>query len=411
MIFIRCPGPSPGGVWQQGHLPGVLDRRGHLTLVLGAVPAHPAGTDLAPVGDELPEHRDVLVVDVGDLLLAEHAELLPLLLLPALFLFLLALSSNLRHGYTGASSCGPPTPTETFSAQSPWPAARPCFSSLAVAHFKLGPISSASISILDRFSPSGVSQLFVRSLPTTTTRAPWVNVSATFSASWRHAVTSKKEVSASFHWPDASSLNRRLTATPNFTNAAPFGVYLSSGSRVRLPTMTIWFSVAIFTTTLYSIHLPADGQPEGGKVPRPSVGPHVRHRRGFLGVWRLDLRLLLCRHGRRGGVLPRRGDVLHGGGSGPALRRGTRRLRSDPRGGLRLRRANHDLEPDDLVREGQHPLELFQGSGIGVQVEHQVHTLGGLVDRVGEPPLPPSVHVDDPASAGAELLRDAVGDT
>jgi hypothetical protein len=109
---------------------------------------------------------------------------------------------------------------------------------LAVAHFRLGPTSSASISTTDRFSPSGVSHEFVRSLPTTTTRMPEVSDSATFSARERHAVTLKNEVSASRHWPVASSLIRRLTATPSFTSAAPFGVYLSSGSRVRLPTIT-----------------------------------------------------------------------------------------------------------------------------------------------------------------------------
>jgi hypothetical protein len=48
----------------------------------------------------------------------------------------------------------------------------------------------------------------------------------------------KNEVSASFHCPVASSLTRRLTAMPSFTSAAPFGVYLSSGSRVRFPTTT-----------------------------------------------------------------------------------------------------------------------------------------------------------------------------
>src|SRR5205085_9392485 len=89
---------------------------------------------------------------------------------------------------------------------------------------------SASISTFDRLSPSGVSHVFVRSRPTTTTRMPWVSVSATFSARPRQAVTSKNDVSASFHWPVASSLTRRLTATPNLTNAAPFGVYRSSRS-------------------------------------------------------------------------------------------------------------------------------------------------------------------------------------
>src|ERR1700722_14429768 len=74
--------PSPSstcraGVRQQGHLAGVLDRLGDVTLVLGAVPGDPAGPDLAPVGNELPQQPGVLVVHVGDLLLAEQADFLP----------------------------------------------------------------------------------------------------------------------------------------------------------------------------------------------------------------------------------------------------------------------------------------------------------------------------------------------
>src|SRR6185312_3709440 len=41
-----------------------------------AVAADAAGTDLAAVGDELPQQRRVLVVDVGRLVLAELADLL-----------------------------------------------------------------------------------------------------------------------------------------------------------------------------------------------------------------------------------------------------------------------------------------------------------------------------------------------
>ena len=74
-----------------------------------------------------------------------------------------------------------------------------------------------------RLSPSAVSHELVRSRPTTITRVPWVSDSAMFSASDRHAVTSKNDVSASFHWPD-SSRTRRLTATPSLTTAAPLGV-------------------------------------------------------------------------------------------------------------------------------------------------------------------------------------------
>src|SRR6185436_15245353 len=78
MSFMIVPPASArgAGVRQQRHLAGVLDRRGDVPLVLGAVAGHPTGTDLAAVGDELPQQTGVLVVDVGDLLLAENANLL-----------------------------------------------------------------------------------------------------------------------------------------------------------------------------------------------------------------------------------------------------------------------------------------------------------------------------------------------
>src|ERR671924_459837 len=79
----------------------------------------------------------------------------------------------------GDSSESPPAPTLTFSDQSP-PADRACFSTLAVAHRRLGPTSSASISTVDLVSPSVVSHERDRRRPTTTTRLPRVRDSATF---------------------------------------------------------------------------------------------------------------------------------------------------------------------------------------------------------------------------------------
>src|SRR5580698_5556226 len=67
---------SRARVGQQRHLARVLDRRGDVALVLRAVAGYPPGTDLAAVGDELPQQPGVLVVDPGDLLLAEQADLL-----------------------------------------------------------------------------------------------------------------------------------------------------------------------------------------------------------------------------------------------------------------------------------------------------------------------------------------------
>src|SRR5208282_179605 len=63
-------------VRKQRHLAGVLDRRRDVPLVARAVACHPPGADLAAVRDVLAEQAGVLVVDVDDPLLAEHANLL-----------------------------------------------------------------------------------------------------------------------------------------------------------------------------------------------------------------------------------------------------------------------------------------------------------------------------------------------
>src|SRR6476469_7679354 len=94
MSFIVLMSARRRGVGQQRHLAAVLHGHGDVTLVLAAVAADAAGTDLAAVGDELPQQRRVLVVDVGRLVLAELANLL------------LGLAQNrLRH--CGAPSSSP----------------------------------------------------------------------------------------------------------------------------------------------------------------------------------------------------------------------------------------------------------------------------------------------------------------
>ena len=93
----------------------------------------------------------------------------------------------------------------------------------AVAHRRLGPISSASISTALRFSPSWLSQARYCSRPDTTTRVPRVSVSATFSARLRQQFTEKYDASPSFHPPAPSGI-RRFTAIRNLHTAAPFGV-------------------------------------------------------------------------------------------------------------------------------------------------------------------------------------------
>src|SRR5690606_11159606 len=54
---------SSADVGQEGHLTGVLDRRGHLALALGAETGDTTATDLAAVGQVLAEGRGVLPID------------------------------------------------------------------------------------------------------------------------------------------------------------------------------------------------------------------------------------------------------------------------------------------------------------------------------------------------------------
>src|SRR5919107_3311046 len=65
----------PGHVRQQRHLAGALYGDSRLPLMLRTQARHAGGTDLASIRDETPEHVVVLVVDVGYVLLAEHARL------------------------------------------------------------------------------------------------------------------------------------------------------------------------------------------------------------------------------------------------------------------------------------------------------------------------------------------------
>ena len=97
------------------------------------------------------------------------------------------------------------------------------FVTLAVAHFRLGPRSSASISMTVRFSPSWFSQERCLRRPVTTTRVPRVSVSAAFSASARQQLTVKNDVSPSVQLPAASRI-RVEYATRKFATAAPLAV-------------------------------------------------------------------------------------------------------------------------------------------------------------------------------------------
>src|ERR687897_261021 len=75
LFSMTCKALPPHHVGQQCHLPGALYRRGRLPRVRGAQARAPGGPPLAAVGDEPPQQVVILVVDVGDVLLAENARL------------------------------------------------------------------------------------------------------------------------------------------------------------------------------------------------------------------------------------------------------------------------------------------------------------------------------------------------
>jgi hypothetical protein len=66
-----------GNVREQGQLARSLDGSGHLALVTAAGTRDPARADLPAVGDETPQRRQILVVDLLDLVAAVRAGLPP----------------------------------------------------------------------------------------------------------------------------------------------------------------------------------------------------------------------------------------------------------------------------------------------------------------------------------------------
>src|SRR5262245_12589410 len=163
---------SADGVREQGHLACVLDGRGHVALMLGAVAGDPAGTDLAAVAHELAQQVDVLVVDVLLLVSAELAELALGLAREAP-----ALRHSCRTSCAGpASRAGRSPPAQNGGSSLNWPPPvwppldwpwlpppplqsppppppdpREIRSTLAVANLRLGATSSASTSVAERF--------------------------------------------------------------------------------------------------------------------------------------------------------------------------------------------------------------------------------------------------------------------
>src|ERR671930_2704241 len=111
-----------------------------------------------------------------------------------------AVTSLIYPASSGVSSLSVAAPTgaATAAPQSPLDEAeelRLVFVTLAVAHRRLGPRSSASISTTVRFSPSWFSHDRCLRRPVTTTRVPRVSVSAAFSARLRQQLTVKNDVS------------------------------------------------------------------------------------------------------------------------------------------------------------------------------------------------------------------------
>lgn len=106
---------------------------------------------------------------------------------------------------------------------------------VTVANVMDAATSSASITIFERFSPSGLSQRSVRSLPATTSRAPLRAEAARFSASCRQAVQSRNVGSPSLHVSASRSNVRGVEAMVNRATGTPLGVNRNSGSSTRFP--------------------------------------------------------------------------------------------------------------------------------------------------------------------------------
>src|SRR5439155_21814740 len=64
----------------------------------------------------------------------------------------------------------------------------------------------------------------------------------------------------------------------------------------------------------------------------------------------------------------------------------------------RLRGSSHHLEPDHLVHQGEHAVQLLDGRGIRLALHDQVEALRLLVDLVGHAALAPPIDLCDLAS-------------
>ena len=155
------------------------------------------------------------------------------------------------------------------------------------------PTSSTSITIPERFSPSGVSHRSVRSLPATTTRAPLDSDSARFSASCLQALQSRNVGSPSRQVLLSRSKLRGVEATVNRATGTPAGVNRNSGSSTRFPITVSGRSLRIPTAShapvttrpVRDLGLPRLGRLTSHAQSRPSTVPGTypvrgRRRRG-----------------------------------------------------------------------------------------------------------------------------------
>ena len=75
LSYNECP-KLVGNVGEKCHLASSLDSYGELSLVESAVAANTSGENLSSLRGELSKLSDILVIDLGNLILAEDANLL-----------------------------------------------------------------------------------------------------------------------------------------------------------------------------------------------------------------------------------------------------------------------------------------------------------------------------------------------
>ena len=233
-------GGDPLGVGQQRHLAGVLDRRGDVPLLLGVVPAHPAGADLGAVRHEALQQVDVLVVDVVDPLLDEDAGLLLDLLgrcpcpCRALAVAVSCIRTVPRLRYGGRGGCRRPAPSCVAAA------AAAALGAAAVVALDLGggPAQAGADLVgddLDHVALVAFVRLVRALLEAAVDDDPGAlgERRAAFSPSWPQAAMLKNEICSCHSFV---ALVAPVDGDAEGGDGLAAGVKRSSGSRVMLPT-------------------------------------------------------------------------------------------------------------------------------------------------------------------------------